>query len=133
MHKLLSGAKAGVVATLAMSMVMLAGDALGLMPRQPPREIVHQILGSRSALLTTAAHFGFGTSIGVAFALAPKLRSVPPEAQGALFGLAVWALNYAGVLPALGILPPPDDAPGRTATMLPAHVVYGATLGAVLR
>jgi uncharacterized membrane protein YagU involved in acid resistance len=133
MHELLRGAKAGAAGTLAMSVVMLAGEALGLMPRQPPREIVHQVVGSRSALLATAAHLGFGTSLGTAFGLIPKLASVPPEAQGALFGVAVWALNYAGVLPALGILPPPEDAPGRTATMLPAHVVYGATVGAVLR
>ena len=33
----------------------------------------------------------------------------------------------------LGILPPPErDQPGRPATMLLAHWVYGATLGAVV-
>jgi len=45
----------------------------------------------------------------------------------------VWFVSYQGWVPALGLLPPAHrDRPGRPATMLIAHWVYGATLGACL-
>jgi hypothetical protein len=53
--------------------------------------------------------------------------------MGAAFGAGLYALNYAGLAPALGVLPPPtEDRPGRQPTMLAAHLVYGSTLGALL-
>ncbi len=112
---------------------MLVGQRLGLMARQPPRRIMHQLVGSRSAVLATAGHFAFGSGCGAAFAVIPKPRAVPPYVSGAVFGLGVWALGYAAVLPALGILAPPEDTPKRAATMIPAHLVYGITLGPALR
>jgi len=49
------------------------------------------------------------------------------------FGLGVWAASYVGWIPALGLLPPPGkDNPRRAWTILTAHVVYGAILGATL-
>ena len=57
-------------------------------------------------------------------------RFAPEPIPGILFGTLVWAVSYAGWVPAARILPPPqDDDPERVATMIGAHVVYGAVLG----
>jgi hypothetical protein len=46
----------------------------------------------------------------------------------------VWLGSYAGWIPALDLLPPPDrDRRGRPPSMIVAHWVYGAALGASLR
>jgi hypothetical protein len=53
-------------------------------------------------------------------------------AIGAVYGAAIWATMYGHVLPALGLMAPPErDRPGRPIVMLAAHLVYGAALGAL--
>jgi hypothetical protein len=93
----------------------------------------------------TGLHVGFGAALGATFAagIAPVARSIrrrlpsrPPlravvPAAGVVFATGVWLTSYWGWVPALGILPPPDrDRPDRQASMLVAHWVFGAVLGA---
>ncbi len=137
------GAGAGLVATVVMSAVMLAADKSGATPQPPPQRITDHLLhraGSRPSrglrrALGTAAHVGFGAGAGAAYAAVQgKARLLgPPAASGVGYGLGVWASSYAGWIPALGALPPPDeDRPGRVRTMVIAHIVYGAVLGALV-
>jgi hypothetical protein len=50
-----------------------------------------------------------------------------------VYATAVYAISYLGWIPALNLMPAAgEDRPGRSVTMLVAHWVYGATLGAVL-
>jgi uncharacterized membrane protein YagU involved in acid resistance len=147
-----AGARAGLCATLAMSLLMAGLQRSGALGRMPPRTIVRRSLaklgiGTRSApstekALSTAAHFAFGATQGALYALlseaaahTPASRaSRPSAATGVPFGLLVWAANYAIGLPALGIFQPPSrDRPGRPTSMILAHVVYGYALSAVLR
>lgn len=135
------GAGAGAVATVAMSALMLGAQKAGLMGRQPPERITQAatrgaVSGRKLDTLAAAGHLGFGAGAGAAFGLIT--HAVPrPGARittGVGFGLGVWALSYAGWVPALRILPPPShDHPGRPAAMVAAHVLYGAVLGGVLR
>jgi uncharacterized membrane protein YagU involved in acid resistance len=81
--------------------------------------------------LAVVAHVGYGMLLGALFALAQPRRA--STLRGAAFGVTVWAGNYAGVLPALGIMPPPRDRPGRQSAIIAAHLVYGGVLGASLR
>jgi hypothetical protein len=141
---LVDGAVAGAVATVPMSGVMLAAGEAGAMGRQPPRLITDAALdaagveqpseaASRSA--AAAAHVGFGTAAGAVFALlqATLRPRTSPVVNGVAFGLAVWALSYEGWVPALGIMPrPEDDRDGRPQSMIAAHIVYGAVLGALV-
>jgi uncharacterized membrane protein YagU involved in acid resistance len=54
--------------------------------------------------------------------------------KGALTGLAVWAGSYLGWLPAAGILRPATRHPWRrNLLMIIAHVIWGVTLGEVVR
>jgi hypothetical protein len=142
MDAIARGALAGAAATLPMSAVMLAAGELGLMGEQPPERITERLLHAvsihpgegESNLAGTAAHLAFGATMGAAFQLLRENVELPgsPVAQGVAWGLGLWALNYAGWIPALGILPPPDrDRPGRVRTMIAAHVVFGAALGAL--
>lgn len=135
------GAAAGAVATVAMSGIMMAAQRSGLMGRHPPSEIVRaatgrKVRGKPRSALAIATHLGFGAASGAAYAIAtrPGRGPDPAPATGVIFGLGVWAVSYKGWVPALGILPPPrHDRPGRPAAMIAAHLVYGATLGGLVR
>ena len=55
-------------------------------------------------------------------------------ARGALFGLLVWGVSYLGWVPAAKILPPAHrDRRDRQVTMVIAHLVFGASLGLLLK
>jgi NAD(P)-dependent dehydrogenase (short-subunit alcohol dehydrogenase family) len=78
------------------------------------------------------AHFGFGASLGLAYGLLPERAQT--TAGGGLFGLTVWAANYAGWLPEAGLMPEPSrDRPGRSAAMIVAHWVFGRALARTYR
>ncbi len=132
------GATAGTVATAAMSALMLAAGRAGLMGRQPPEAIVRRAgqlaatepRGRLADALASAAHLAFGAGTGAAYALLPPAGR--PVVRGVAAGTAVYAVSYAGWVPALGALPTAgDDRTPRQAAMLAAHVVYGAVLGAL--
>jgi hypothetical protein len=138
------GAAAGVVATGAMSVVMLAAERTGLMSRIPPHEIASRVV-ARTPLrddvgasgrrnLGWIAHFGFGAALGAAFGLA-RGRIVPPGPavpQSMAFAGAVWLVSYLGWLPAVGLMPrATHDEPNRQPAMVVAHAVFGAVLGPV--
>ena len=144
LEALRDGAIGGVAGTAIMSAVMLVSEKTGLLPRQPPEDITKAALDAAGVTgrdektddaLAVLAHFGFGAAGGAVFGLLHRrLRlPIPAAVHGVVFGSLVWAASYKGWIPALGILPPPErDQPGRPATMLLAHWIYGATLGAAV-
>lgn len=145
------GLAGGIVATAAMSAFMLGAQKLGLMGRLPPMKITDALLGvigrrhdtprpARRAL-ATLNHFAFGGACGALFGLAHDLWRVgapstsgvrghrAPLAAGLAFGTAVWAVSYAGWVPALGIMPKPaHDRLGRLTSMVLAHWIFGGVL-----
>jgi hypothetical protein len=139
----LTGARAGAEATVAMSAVMLAARRVGLLPKQPPQQLAEtagrRLLGwvpetsAARRLLGAVNHLAVGVAAGAAYA-AVRPRSAPEPASGLVYGLGVWLFGYAGVMPALGALPPAHrDDRSRVAVMVGAHVVYGVALGWRLR
>jgi hypothetical protein len=144
MRALSAGFASGVLATLPMSAVMWSAQRAGLLGRMPPAKITdaasravrHRPPRGRARKIAAAAlHLGFGGVAGAAYAWwAARGRGRRGPAQGAAFGTLVWLGSYAGWVPALGIMPPPErDRPGRPSSMILAHWVYGAALGAQLR
>jgi hypothetical protein len=139
----LVGAVSGFGATVAMSGVMLGGQRLGLIGGQPPERAVESSLEAAGLAepdrfeaatnaLAVVAHLGYGSLLGAVFALAQPRRSSVLRGLG--FGAVVWAVNYAGLLPWLGVMPRPSrDRPGRQPAVIASHLVYGAVLGAGLR
>jgi uncharacterized membrane protein YagU involved in acid resistance len=79
-----------------------------------------------------AAHFGFGAAAGVAYVPLAGKSGLPPAAEGALFGLAVWGGTYLGLMPATGLYKSATNEPGaRNLLMITAHLVWGASLGVI--
>lgn len=139
----LDGALAGVIATLPMSAVMYASKHVGLMGEYPPEIIAEKGLEAAGVspgrdvndAAATVAHLGFGAGAGALFALLRRQVElpVPPVVAGIGYGLLVYVVSYNGWIPAIHIMPPPEqDRPGRQPSMVAAHVVYGAALAALL-
>lgn len=147
LHKLISGAAAGFLATVPMSVAMLIGWRL--LPKRekyhlPPRLITEEIsekvgiekrLGENELVgLTVFSHFGFGALAGALYALISSSLRMHSSLKGALSGMAVWAGSYLGWVPAMDILPPATQHPWRrNLLMITAHVIWGVTLGEVTR
>jgi hypothetical protein len=140
------GAGAGAAATAVMSALMLGARSARLTPQLPPALIAEEGIEEVTqrparevpeAVIASIAHFAFGAAAGAVFAgatsLAPRLSAGANVGGGVAFGSLVWLVSYQGWVPALGIMPPASrDDPGRVATMLVAHWVYGAALGGLL-
>ena len=131
-----AGGLAGLLATGAMSGLLVAADVTGVMNYEPPGKIIDKFfprlplpLRDGAAVL---AHFGYGVAGGCLYALTRRKQSTP--GAGLAYGALVWAAGYEGWLPAMGILPPAHrDKTGRALTMLAAQLLYGAVLGKVLQ
>jgi len=139
-----AGAVAGTLATGLLSAVMVGAKRSGLMGQMPPETITahfldrlgwHHRSGKTQDSLAVVTHFGFGAASGSLFAVIQRrLRPpVPPVAAGMVFATGVWLVSYQGWVPALGIMAPASrDRPGRPQSMLVAHLVFGAVLGALV-
>jgi uncharacterized membrane protein YagU involved in acid resistance len=140
----IDGAIAGLIATVPMTLFMLAcHKRLPVSQRYPlPPSLITQravwslaapVIPARmpNALSTLAAHFAFGALSGALFAAVPAaMRRQCPVTTGIGYGLTVWAGSYLGWVPALRLMPAATQQPAaRNAMMIAAHVVWGATLG----
>lgn len=145
MNGLISGAIAGFIATIPMTLAMKAMHEQ--LPAEekyplPPRLIVEnaeEAAGVEEEIdekdehrLTLASHFAYGTATGALYGAAMNsLGKEPTAINGVAYGLGVWTASYLGLLPAVGLLAPATEHPARrNALMIAAHVVWGASLGA---
>jgi len=145
--RIVTGALAGLLATVPMSAAMLL--MYRLLPGEeryplPPHQITVEMAEradqeqlvdepAEAAVATGAAHFGYGAAVGSLYALTAARMPLLPVAKGAAFGLFVWAGSYLGWLPAVDLLPPATEhPPRRTLLMILAHLVYGASLGVLV-
>lgn len=138
-----AGALGGIVGTTAMTLGVAAAQKVGLLGKMPPKKITRAMLHALDVhpdrrttnVLSGIAHYGFGATMGALFgAVHQRTRDLAPAPlQGTAFGFLVWAAAYVVAIPALGIMPPPSlDRPGRPSSMIVGHLIYGATLGAVV-
>jgi hypothetical protein len=147
-QKLLLGALAGIIATVPMTFVMTIWHRrLPWWQRYPlPPRIITDRLLTRAPLPSglvpppspgraLAAHFAFGAAAGSIYAcLSPALRHRYPLQAGVLYALGIWGGSYLGWVPATGAMAPATRQPmARTAMMIAAHIVWGATLGSTMR
>jgi Family of unknown function (DUF6789) len=129
------GLLAGLLATLAMTVVMLAGSATGFSPIPRPIPIALLAWAVRGALPRPAllaggmlAHFAYGGLAGALFAW--TLRRYANVWSGLAFGVLLWLGMGLLWLPLLhwgrfGAL----VHPGIGAATLLLHLVYGGVLG----
>jgi uncharacterized membrane protein YagU involved in acid resistance len=108
----------------------------------PPKQIVEDLakgVGIRHRLdrtshdaVTGVSHFAYGACMGVPYSAVEESLIGPPVAKGAEYGLLVWAANYLVGLPAANFSAAATREPlRRTAMMVVAHLVWGASLAAI--
>ncbi len=140
--RLLIGAIAGVVGTMAMTAAMRRmHERLPPEERYPltPREIVDSTseqagvpLANEAAKdVTTAAHFAYGAASGALLGVANVMLG---PMSGATAGVSVWLASYMGWIPGAGILKPATGhPPRRNLLMIAAHIVWGVTTAKAMR
>ncbi len=142
MNRLVRGAIAGVVATLPMTLLILAARTAGLLRTPPPAEMAANLArraDAEKALQSPtfeaswlAGHLGIGAACGAAYALARPILPTSRMLSGLASGGAVWSFGYLGLMPALDLYPWPDeDSRSRIAVMIAAHAIYGLSLAEV--
>ncbi len=142
---IISNALAGCVATIPMSVMMLALHR-ALPPTQrhplPPAQITHNLAEqlppdvqpneTEQRWLTVIAHFGYGALAGACYTPFARMLPLSPLVKGIAFGMAVWAGSYLGLLPVTGLLPSHSERPPeRTALLIISHIVWGSALGLI--
>lgn len=143
-NQLVRGAFSGVVATVAMTPVILAGRRLFGFRTPPPVEITRRI--SRRASIPVprsesgfrvfwlSGHIAYGAACGCLYVLARRSLPREPLLAGLIAGGTVWGISYLGYLPAFSLYPSPeDDSRDRTLVMIAAHAVYGVGLATIER
>jgi hypothetical protein len=74
-------------------------------------------------------HWGYGVSWGVVYSALRPGDSSRPLRSGLLFGLGVWAISYAQLVP-MGFYDPPwKYSPQELAMDVGYHLAYGAGVG----
>lgn len=135
--RLARGAAGGVLATAAMSLVMLASRRLGLVGKLAPEHITEEALDAAGAerdqgeedVATSLAHLAYGTANGAVFGLVGPHLPGPRAVRGLLFAGGLLLVSYEGWVPAARILPPLHaQRPGGAWTLITGHAVYGVVL-----
>ena len=127
----------GIVATIAMSVLMILAFVTGVspMPAPIPAALVGRVFGSGlpqpvHVVLAAASHLVYGGVAGGILALLTRRVTV---LRGLAWGVLLWAVMGVAWLPFLGWgLFGVAAAPPIAVATLVLHLVYGATLGGLL-
>jgi uncharacterized membrane protein YagU involved in acid resistance len=143
----MTGALAGLVASLPMAAVMMGLNRL--LPSRgrtliepyralPPKEITLEIAervgapevvrpGRRWGLATWLGHMGYGAATASLYPLLTRRLNLPNVIRGMLFAMLVWAGSYLGWLPAFDVLPPAtQQTRRRNVVMILSHLSWGS-------
>ena len=122
---------AGLVATAAMTMLMLVGPMMG-MPKMPIGDMLASFMGI-PVILGWTAHFMIGAALALiyVFVFAERLPG-SGAVRGALYGLIPWFLAQVMVNPMMGAGIFAINTPAPLMMVmgsLMGHLVYGAVVG----
>ena len=122
---------AGVIATLAMTMVGLYVAPMMGMPAMNPANMLAEQMGGVVAL-GWAAHLMIGIVLAVMYATVAASRLPGPAvARGAVYSLAPWLMAQVVVMPMMGMGLFSSSAVMAGGSLI-GHLVYGAVLGGMV-
>lgn len=132
MNKLISGALAGIMATIVLSILMILKSKMGLMPALDIISMLAGMMGA-GALIGWLMHFMVGIGYGVAFS---QINSILPSnsfvTKGIILGIIGWLIMMVMLMPMMGAgmfaMKMGMMAPVMTLIL---HIIFGATLGIV--
>jgi uncharacterized membrane protein YagU involved in acid resistance len=122
-------ATAGVIGTIAMTVIGAWIAPLMGMPRMNPAEMLAGAMGGNAAL-GWAGHFMIGIVLAVGYALVAGSLPGAPVLRGALYGVAPWLMAQIVVMPMMG-MPLFSGSAVMAMGSLVGHLVYGAVVGGV--
>jgi uncharacterized membrane protein YagU involved in acid resistance len=143
----ISGAVAGLVASLPMAAVMMGLNRLLpshgrtiIEPHRalPPKEITLEVAerigvkdavrpGRRWGAVTWLGHMGYGAATASLYPMLTRRLNAPNVVRGMLFAMLVWAGSYLGWLPAFDVLPPAtQQTRRRNLVMILSHLSWGS-------
>jgi uncharacterized membrane protein YagU involved in acid resistance len=120
---------AGVIGTIAMTVIGVWIAPLMGMPRMNPAEMLAGAMGGNAAL-GWAGHFMIGIVLAVGYALVAGSLPGAPALRGALYGIAPWLMAQIVVMPMMGMPLFSGSAVMATGSLV-GHLVYGAVVGGV--
>jgi hypothetical protein len=125
---LVAGVAAGAIATALGTVLWLGGPALvgARLPDVAARALAALRARPPSLALVSALHLGYGALAGGLYAVGARRVSL---ASGLFFGLGLWGVAAAVYAPLVGLGFAASRAPTLALLTLPAHLVYGGTLG----
>lgn len=127
--KLLRGVGVGTIATILMTGLLFAAPALG---GGAPEAVTRALATVRShpllVVLALMFHFGYGALAGAIYSTAVPRVSI---ASGLFYGAILWGVAVAVYAPLIGLGFVASHEPALAALTLPAHLLYGVTLGAL--
>ena len=118
----------GTIATATMTMLVVGAPALA---GARANELWTRALADLAPAWLAAAivaHFAYGALAGALFVVGTRRVCVT---AGLFFGLALWGVAVAVYAPLFGLGFVASHQPALAALLLPAHLVYGGTLGAL--
>ncbi len=119
----------GLVATVVMSLVgMFINPLLGL-PAGDTAKMLAGVMGG-NLVLGWVGHLMIGVVLAIIYVLVVEKFPGAPAVRGALYSLVPWLMAMVAVLPMMG-MPAFGGSAAPAIGSLIAHVVYGATLGAI--
>ena len=78
-----------------------------------------------------AVHVAYGSTWGLLYGLLQASARWRPGLFGVIYGLVVWLVGPALLVPAMKLMRPPhEEPPLRTAMMVAGHIAYGAAVAA---
>lgn len=122
-------ALAGVIGTVAMTVVGLYAAPLMGMPPMNPAEMLAGAMGG-NMLLGWVGHFSIGVILAIGYALVSDALPGPAALRGALYGLAPFLLAQIAVMPMMG-MPVFSGSVAMAMGSLVGHLIYGGIVGAV--
>ena len=131
---LMNGLLAGVAATLALSLIVVVRDALGLMPGPDLIRVFAMIAGEIGLPETNTwgwiLHAAAGLAWGLLFGYIQHRQPGRPALKGLFLGAVIWVGVIFLIMPMIGAgFAGYDLAPATAGVMLALNLAYGAILG----
>jgi hypothetical protein len=129
-RRLRDGALAGLLATLLMTALLCAAPSLSGRDAAEASERLCALARAHAPAfaLGLVLHFGYGALAGALFAIIHPGATV---GSGISYGLLLWAVAVTVYSPLCGLGFLARAEPALAAMVLPAHLLYGAVLGAL--
>lgn len=139
---MLAGIIGGLAGGTVMQAAMMMGQRTGMIETPVPLKIERQLeeragidektTPQQEQMLAMGEHMMISAAYGAGYGALQQTLGLPALPGGAIYGLGVYALNFAGLGPALGLMPGPwREEPMTVGRRMMMHAIYGTVTALV--